>query len=150
MLKRYKEAREVFAVVIDKDTVGNLAEVSEYQRAECLMSMQQGAVGVNELNNFIKKYPKSQLVANALFGVANYEYGLENYSKAKTIYMRMLGEFPSFQAICWVKNYLAFSYNKEGSWRKAKSIYEEVRSSSCDKEAKVFAKDQIQAINVQN
>ncbi len=150
MLKKYNEARDVFKLVMEKDTVGTLAEISQYQRAECLVSMQDGVSAVKEMNLFIQKYPKSQLVANALFSIANYEYGLENYSKAKPIYIRILAEYPAFAAFCWVKNYLAFSYNKEGSWRKAKSIYEEVRGSSCDKDAKNFAKEQIQAINVQN
>ncbi|MBL8028807.1 MAG: tetratricopeptide repeat protein [Fibrobacteres bacterium] len=150
MLKRYRESRDVFKIVMEKDSVGNLAEVSQYQRAECLMSMQEPTTAIKEYNAFIQKYPKSQLVANALFSTANYEYGQENYEKAKGIYTRMLGEFPNFSAVCWVKNYLAFCYDKEGSWQKAKRIYSEVKDAACDKDSKTFAKEQIQAIYVKH
>ncbi len=150
MMKKYKEAREIFKQVLEKDTA-SLAEVAQYQRAECLLSMGDQAGAVKEFKTFMENRPKSAMVANALFQIANVEWGKENFGAAKKIYVRILGEYPSFTSICWVRNYLAFCYDKEDSWRKAVEIFTEVRDgSACDKEAKQFAKEQIQSIRVRH
>ena len=98
---------------------------------------------VREFKIFMKQHPKSDLVANALFQIANINWGREKDGRAKRIYTEILNKYPNFQAVCWVRNYLAFCYDKERSWRKAKKIYNEVRSMKCDKEARTFAKEQI-------
>jgi tetratricopeptide (TPR) repeat protein len=150
MMKRYKEAREHFKEVMEKDT-GSLAEVALYQRAECLLSMEDQPGAIREFKAFMERYPQSPMVANALFQMANIDWGNENYSTAKKTYIRILGEYPAFAALCWVKNYLAFCYDKEDSWRKAVEIFTEVRDGgACDKEAKQFAKEQIQSIRVRH
>jgi tetratricopeptide (TPR) repeat protein len=148
-LKQYGQARKAFNDVVKLDTA-TLAAISKFQRAECLLYMKKQDAAVKEFNMFIKQHPKNNLVANAMFHVANIDWGQEKYRKAKKIYLEILGRYPKFQAICWVKNYLAYCYDKEDSWRKAKKIYNEVLSRHCDREAKTFAKEQIRAINVRH
>ena len=149
-LKKYKEARETFLTVISLDSSA-LGPVAMYQRAECLLSMGSQDQAVAEFQQFMKRYPKSDMVANAMFQIANLDWGKEKYPSAKTVYLRILSEYPDFSAVCWVKNYLAFCYDKEGSWRKAKEIYDQVRSGGgCDKDAKQFAKKQAEALNVKH
>jgi len=148
-MKKFKEARERFKEVVDRDT-GSLGEVSLYQRAECLMSMGDQGSAVKEFGIFMERHPKSGLVANALFQMGNVEWGKENWAAAKKNYTRIIGEYPQFTALCWVKNYLAFCYDKEDSWRKALEIYNQVRDGQCDKECKQFAKEQIQSIRVRH
>jgi tetratricopeptide (TPR) repeat protein len=148
-LKRYGKARKAFLDVIDKDTT-MLAEIARYQRAECLLSMKKHDAAVSEFDMFIKRFPKSNLVANALFQKANVLWGREQYKKAKSHYIKILKKYPKFQAACWAKNYLAFCYDKENKWRKAKNLYHEVTKKACDKEAVKFAKEQIRAINVKH
>lgn len=148
-LKRFGDARETFGEVMRKDS-GALAEIAMYQRAECLLSMKKQEESVREFRMFMDRFPKSALVANALFQMANIDWGKENYGEAKRIYQRVVSEYPDFSAICWVKNYMAFCYDKEGSWRKAKEIYNDVRERGCDPEAKQFAKKQIESINVKH
>jgi len=148
-LKRFQESRDAFKDVVERDS-GALAEISVYQRAECLLSMKKQNEAVKEFKSFVEKYPQSGLVANAIFQLANVEYGDEEYSSAKKHYIQIVSQYPDFSAICWVKNYLAFCYDKEGTWRKAKEIYNEVRGQACDNEAKQFAKKQIESINVKH
>jgi TolA-binding protein len=113
--------------------------------------MKDPAGATKEFNFFMQRHPKSALVANALFQLGNIEWGGENWAAAKKYYTRILAEYPNFQMLCWAKNYLAFCYDKETSWRKAVELYNEVRGGgACDKEAKEFAKKQIQAINVKH
>ncbi|MFH0919747.1 MAG: tetratricopeptide repeat protein [Fibrobacterota bacterium] len=148
-LKKYREARETFKGVTERDT-GMLSVVSQYLRAECLLSLGDQSGAIKEFNAFMEKNPQSDFVANAIFQISNIAWGKEDYPNAKKGYIRIMGQYPAFSALCWVKNYLAFCYNKENSWRKAKELFTEVRGSGCDNEAKQFAKEQIQAINVQH
>lgn len=143
---RYAKARETFQEIIRLNTSPEITEAAYYQKADCLLFLQDYDAAVREYKQYITKYPDGKYVAISIYQIGNSYWAQEDFAKAKEQYERVVTKHPGFSEMCSAKGFLGYCLDQLGQWQKARSYYSQVlKDRQCQGEARKFAKDQLDA-----
>ncbi len=112
-----------------KDAVKLGSRASDYalfQRAECLGLAGKKQQKIGELENLVRKYPKSTYAADARFEIASTRMQLENYKQAISDFQSFMQEHPQSTLVPAANLQIGLAYGNTDRNNEALTTYKEV------------------------
>lgn len=148
---RYVQARRVFQEIIKLNKSEQITEVAYFQRADCLLFMQEYEKAISEYRIYLKKYPKGDYRAFCVYQMGNSYWQMEDFKNAKTQYQQVVNKYPGFSEVCSAKGFLGYCLDQMGDWQTARKLYRGVlKSGKCKGESRVFAQEQLEKNLIQH
>lgn len=107
----------------------SLPEYSELKEYELTLSKGEYSLAIEQLDGFIKRYPRSPLVEEALFFAGYALFKLEKHDKAERYFMEVLRRFPGSEHALKATTFLAILALEKGDYGSARQMFEPLRNN---------------------
>ncbi|MDZ7266411.1 MAG: hypothetical protein ONB48_03945 [candidate division KSB1 bacterium] len=125
----WKAARE-FIILLDYYPAFSQADAVLANLGECLYSMDMFRSSHKMFRFLVTKFPKSEHVAQGLYGLQRIQYQAENYAESLKVYEAILAKYPHTEVIDGVHYFAGMAYFHEHDYDKSIAILSKVGSRS--------------------
>jgi tol-pal system protein YbgF len=101
-------------------------EQQEYEAAFALLKQGNYERASNSLREFLVKYPKSELAANAQYWIGASQYEMRNYKQAVEEFGKIVDKYPSSPKMADALLRLGYSHHELGALDKARETLQQV------------------------
>jgi len=118
-----------------------ISDREAYQQAFALVRKRSYVKSLSAFGDFIRVYPGSSLVPNAMFWTGEVHRAQTEFDSAKTAYQQLIEQFPNHQKTADAHYKLGVTYDLMGDYTQAQSAMKKVISLYPDHSSATLAKD---------